>query len=139
MGLNKKNLSPFLITIIFSLLFAACNQTPKPIAPTSSQESTQNASQKTISVTTHYDNPGGGDDVRFNLTVDDAGTIVEAGSDVLAVNPTSILRQRAFAAEFPKVVVGKKLADLTAIDRVGGSSLTTKAFNEALDQLKSQL
>ncbi len=97
------------------------------------------AGQKNLSVQTHYSNPGGGDDVAFMLMVDANGVITQATTEVLAHNDISKMRQAAFAAELPKVIVGKKLSDLSSIDRVGGSSLTTKAFNDVLPQLKAQL
>lgn len=35
-------------------------------------------------------------------------------------------------------VVGMKISDLGSFDRVGGASLTTDAFNQAVVQLKAQ-
>jgi hypothetical protein len=77
--------------------------------------------------------------VGFTLVVDNNGVITDAQTEVMGVAPTSKMRQESFAKELPKVVVGKKLADLTKVDRVGGSSLTTGAFNAALAKLKAQL
>lgn len=93
--------------------------------------------EKKTSVRTSYKNPGGEDEVGFSLTVDGAGIITAAQVEVLAKNPTSIKRQEAFAAEFPKAIEGKKLSELGNIDRVGGSSLTTASFNASLAQLKA--
>jgi len=100
-------------------------------------ENMMNTAEKQVSVRTHYNNPGGGDDVAFTLSVDSDGIITSATTDVLAVNPTSQMRQQAFAADFPQALVGKKLSELALIDRVGGSSLTTGAFNAALVELKA--
>jgi hypothetical protein len=49
------------------------------------------------------------------------------------------MRQESFGSGAGAVLVGKKLSDLGAIDRVGGSSLTTNAFNTSIDKLKAQL
>lgn len=88
---------------------------------------------------TSYSNPGGSDEVSFTVTVDGAGVITKAETGVLAKNPTSKMRQESFAAALPAAIVGKKLSELSNIDRVGGSSLTTNAFNASLAKLKSQI
>ena len=117
--------------------------TPQPSAaiPPSKEPMATNsaATQKEVMVKTSYQNPAGADDVRFTLVVDAAGTIVDAKTDVLAIHDISMKRQTAFAEGFTAAVKGKKLSELTAIDRVGGSSLTTKAFNESLAELKAGL
>src|SRR3989344_5070978 len=93
----------------------------------------------TASVTTHYNNPGGVDDVSFTLVVDDSGVITKAETGILAQGSTAKMRQESFAAAFPAVLVGKKLSEIEKVDRVGGSSLTTNAFNASLPKLKEQL
>lgn len=95
--------------------------------------------EKKISTKTSYENPGGFDEVGFTLTVDKDGVITDATVDVLATNLTAKVRQETFAKELPRALKGKKLRDLEAIDNIGGSSLTTEAFNEVLPGLKSQL
>lgn len=92
-----------------------------------------------ISTTGTYQSPAQAEHVDFNLVVDEEGTIVDAASTVTSTNPTSQMRQTAFSEAFPQAVIGKKLSDLENLDRVGGSSLTTGAFNKALPELKSQL
>ena len=94
---------------------------------------------KSVSTKAVYKTPAGEDEVGFTLSVDASGVIVDAKADVLATHDISKKRQTAFAEELPAAVKGKKLSELASIDRVGGSSLTTKAFNDALTQLKSQL
>jgi hypothetical protein len=107
---------------------------PAPVVPTQPV-----AAAKQASAMKSYPNPAGMDDVRFTLSVDGMGVITDAKTDILAVHDISKKRQEAFAAGLPAAVNGKKLTELTAIDKVGGSSLTTQAFNEALGDLKSQL
>lgn len=94
---------------------------------------------KSVTVKTSYKNPSGEDAVGFTLSVDAMGTIVDAKTDILATNEISKKRQVAFAEGLPAAVKGKKLSELSSIDKVGGSSLTTKSFNDALATLKSQL
>ncbi len=92
-----------------------------------------------LKVAGSYQSPAQAEQVDFELVVDSEGIITEATSTVKSDNPISQTRQTAFAEAFPTAVVGKKLADLENVDRIGGSSLTTGAFNAALAELKSQL
>ena len=94
---------------------------------------------KTVKVTTAYKTPAGEDSVGFAITVDQTGAITEVVTEVLGTAPASKIRQEAFAKDITAAVQGKKLSELAAIDRVGGSSLTTGAFNNALKDLKAQL
>lgn len=111
------------------------NTTAKPVAPASETP----GAVKSVTTKTSYKNPSGQDEVGFTLSVDAMGTIVDAKTDILATNDISKKRQAAFAEGFPAAVKGKKLSELSSIDKVGGSSLTTKSFNDALATLKSQL
>ncbi|MBP9728196.1 MAG: hypothetical protein KBD27_02350 [Candidatus Moranbacteria bacterium] len=97
------------------------------------------ASEKKVNARIAYNNPAGGDEVGFILTVNGEGTIVATTTEVLATHDISKKRQEAFAAGLTESLSGKKLSELTSIDRVGGSSLTTGAFNQALPQLKAAL
>lgn len=97
------------------------------------------ASEKKVNTKVSYKNPAGDDEVGFTLTINGEGAIVATTTDVLATHDISKKRQEAFAAGLTASLSGKKLNDLTSIDRVGGSSLTTGAFNQALPQLKAQL
>lgn len=141
------------LSIIFvsALLFSACqNNTPAestslestseliPVEETS-QEKNGEVMAKVVSLQTEYESPAGMEEVSFSLTVDDTGVISQVETEVLATAPISVMRQESFAKELPSILVGKKLSDLESIDRVGGSSLTTASFNEALVDLKAQL
>ncbi len=97
------------------------------------------AGEKKLNTKTSYENPGGKDEVGFTLTINTNGVIVGTATEVLAVHDIAKKRQETFASGLSAAIVGKKLSELTAIDRVGGSSLTTEAFNKALPQLKAQL
>lgn len=92
-----------------------------------------------IAVNTSYTTPAGQDPVSFTVFVDSNGVIVDAQSGILATNEISKKRQTAFAEGFAMAVKGKRLSELTAIDKVGGSSLTTKSFNDSLPRLKAGL
>lgn len=95
--------------------------------------------RKTVSVQKEYQNPAGIDRVGFSLVVDKDDVIIDTAVDILASHETSVERQSAFSKELPEALKGKKLTDLEFIDTVGGSALTTNAFNDSLEDLKSQL
>ena len=111
---------------------------PAPVTPNPAAEAPVTKT-KQISATQTYRDPSGEEQVTFMLTLDKAGLITEAASTVLAENPIAVKRQTAFRDGFSAAVVGKKLRDLSRIDVVSGSSLTTGAFNAALASLKAQL
>ncbi len=109
-------------------------------SPQDAQElnTVETSSSTSPHIETSYVSPAGEEKVSFTLTVDGQGTITDAQTGVLAKSPISKMRQNSFAKDLPSALVGKKLADLSSIDRVGGSSLTTGAFNKALAELKAQ-
>jgi hypothetical protein len=122
--------------------FSGKSETDGRVAPSDTKGTTgtdMQASEKNVSTKAVYKNPAGEDEVGFALTVNTDGTIVSATAQVLATHDISKKRQEAFAAEFPAALRGKKLSELSAIDRVGGSSLTTAAFNQALPELQAEL
>lgn len=141
---------PLAATVAVASMLAAC--TPQnPQESSDAQETTGSESFTTqpaaenagvvaeVSTSTSYDSPASTEQVRFVLFVDQAGVITDAQTEVLAKAPISIMRQEAFQKDLPAAVVGKKLSELQNIDRVGGSSLTTGAFNAALADLQAQL
>ncbi len=60
-------------------------------------------------------------------------TVTYTGDDV----PASKQNQAKFSAAYPTLVVGQPL-DNIKLSRVGGASLTTGAFNEALAEIKTE-
>lgn len=150
-------------TILFcAIIFSACiptKETPTQQAPESTKtmmqesdsnptpetesmtnpESSSESTEQTVSVTANYTSPAGEEEVIFNISVDENGIITKAETEGLATNPTSIIRQKSFAENLPTAIVGKNISELSNIDRVGGSSLTTNAFNASLEQLRAQL
>lgn len=157
--MQTKHALPVVTILASTLVLSACNpkvsQTTNslsttspttPVSPGGSPTSVtvvpttkNNLAVKEISVTTSYKNPSGEDSVKFTVMVDKTGVIVDAVTEPLAKSPISKMRQQSFAKDFPAVVKGKKLSELGPIDRVGGSSLTTGAFNASLEKLKAQL
>jgi hypothetical protein len=119
--------------------------TPAPVVPTAPAPApaqpiaTAPATAKKLSVSTSYGSPAGEEKVGFTLNVDANGIITGTETAVKATDDKSIKYQNAFKGGLSGAVVGKKLSDLTSIDKVGKASLTTNAFNKALSQLKSQM
>ena len=154
--MSPKAVSAMFGILAFGFILTGCQSQPQSSAtdtPASAQESTSSTSEKgtaetsemtstegkTLTKTQDYKSPAGEEKVGFTLVVDDAGVITDAKTEVMAVAPTSKMRQESFAKDFKAAVVGKKLSELTKVDRIGGSSLTTGAFNAALEELKKQV
>ena len=154
--MSPKAVSAMLGILAFGFILMGCQSQPQSSAtdtPAAVQESTATTTEtgaaetsemtaeegKTLTTTQGYKSPAGDEEVGFTLVVDEAGVITEAEAEVMATAPTSKLRQESFAKDFPAAVVGKKLSELSTVDRIGGSSLTTGAFNAALEELKKQV
>lgn len=78
------------------------------------------------------------DELRFVLTLDKQGNITEVTTLDAKTNEVSE-KKKPFNQQVSVMIVGKKLSELSAIDNVAKSTLTTKAFNSVVDQLKAQL
>ena len=142
-------------TILFcAIIFSACipaKEAPAQQTPESTEtmmqesesmtdpETSSETTEQVLSVEANYTSPAGEEEVIFNISVDENGVITKAETEGLATNPTSIIRQKSFAESLPTAIVGKNISELSNIDRVGGSSLTTNAFNASLEQLRAQL
>lgn len=74
--------------------------------------------------------------VRFSLLLEKDGTITEARMVELPKEETSE-KQQQFASNLTVMIKGKKLAELSRVDKVGKSTLTTDAFNSVIDELKA--
>ncbi len=86
----------------------------------------------------NYESPGGQESNKFIITLED-DTIKDVQVEVYTEIDASIRYQKQFAQELTKVIVGKKLSQLTKVDKISGASLTTNAFNQALSLLKTQI
>ena len=67
--------------------------------------------------------------------VDDAVSWVHVAPGTFVGDPFTF--QDKFAKAVPGLVVGKDLDDVS-VSRVAGSSLTSLAFNQAIDKIKSE-
>jgi hypothetical protein len=112
--------------------------TPAPTLPPTPPAVAVNAFKNgTYEVTTDYVVPSRArHDVIVSLTiVNDIVTdsTLSYGGDK---DNTSTNYQNRFAAAYKSEVVGKKLSDISLV-RVGGASLTTRAFNEAVTEISA--
>jgi uncharacterized protein with FMN-binding domain len=83
-----------------------------------------------------YVSPAGPSHVTVELTLE--GDIVTAVTVTpLATDPTSKGFQTQFADGISAAIVGADIDTLT-VSRVGGSSLTSGGFNDALEQIKAE-
>lgn len=84
----------------------------------------------------NYTSPGGPETILVDIHIEN-GTIVEANAEVQATRAVSKRYQREFVDHFKPMVIGKNIAELK-LDKVAGSSLTPKGFNEALQKILSE-
>lgn len=76
--------------------------------------------------------------VGFKVSLDE-DTITAADIEILTTNEESMSYQNNFKAAMQQEIVGKKISELSSIDRVGGASSTTEHFKEAVSALEMQL
>ena len=92
-----------------------------------------------LSAIVSYEVPGDKvDTLRFVVTVDKAGTI-QSIQTLEAASGEIPEKKKEFNDQINVILKGKKLSELSAIDKVGTSSMTTDAFNKALPQLQAGL
>ena len=83
-----------------------------------------------------YVSPAGPSQVTVELTLEgDVVTAVTVTPE--ATNPNSLQFQTQFADGIADVVMGQDI-DTLDVSRVGGSSLTSGGFNDALEQIKAE-
>lgn len=83
-----------------------------------------------------YVSPAGPSQVTVELTLAD-DVVADVTVTPLATDPTSKGFQTQFAEGIAAEIVGQDIDTLT-VSRVGGSSLTSGGFNDALEQIKAE-
>lgn len=81
-----------------------------------------------------YTSPAGKEEVGVSLTLKD-NIVTDVTFTPKATNEVSIKLQGMFASGFKELVVGKDI-NTVKLDKVSGSSLTPKGFNDALDKIR---
>lgn len=122
--LNKNKNAPFL---------------PKAMGTVTSTTLVKQASQyKNGSYTAigGYISPGGQEKIGVTVTLKD-GMISEITVEPKATRPMSMKMQGMFSGNYKPMVIGKNIDEVT-LDKVSGSSLTSKGFNDAITKIKEQ-
>lgn len=76
--------------------------------------------------------------IKFTVALDAEGKIVGVKMVEMPKDESSD-KQKEFADNLTVMIKGKKLSELTKVDKVGKSTLTTDSFNSVVDDLRSQL
>lgn len=84
-----------------------------------------------------YDTPESTENVDFVFTVS-SGVVKNLTLNSTPQESRSAKYQKQFMGAITGQVVGMKISQIGSFDRVGGASLTTPAFNQAVAQLKAQ-
>jgi hypothetical protein len=93
------------------------------------------AEYRILTETATFEYPGGTHTYEFDFALDDNGVIQYiAGADI---DPENQGRIADFIAEVNTALVGQRLVEVEPLGKVGGASLTTKAFNESLEKLQA--
>ena len=84
--------------------------------------------------TGQYPTPGGLQGIGVTLTLDEKGIVTKLEVDPKAETGNSVQFQGKFASGIRAEVVGKPITELD-VDKVSGSSLTSKGFNQAVAKI----
>lgn len=105
---------------------------------TSSTSAASNTSYKngTYSATGSYTSPGGNEEIDVAVTISN-GVVTNSAVTPHAASGESSEYQSDFVAGYRQLVVGKKLTDIQ-LGKVSGSSLTSRGFNQALDEIRNK-
>lgn len=145
--MNTKNiaLGIVVVAVIAVAVFALGTQPVKNSqpnitnSPTKIMENTEKRSALKDGIydaTGEYSTPGGSQKVGVKISLKD-GLIKSADVENMATGDISIKMQNKFIEGFNEMVVGKSI-DEVDITVVNGSSLTSKGFLDALDQIKAK-
>ncbi|MEK7177153.1 MAG: hypothetical protein AAB719_02575 [Patescibacteria group bacterium] len=129
---NKRNLVIGILVVLVAAL--AYRYVVKP-----ETEEADSAFVREVSTIASFEVPDGTDKVRFTLGLDDDGRVISVKTTDVLAGDTADEHMVEFSNNLLVMIQGKKLSELTNIDRVGTSSLTTKAFNSSLPALKAQI
>lgn len=90
----------------------------------------------TYSITVSYMSPGGYDQLGVSLVLKN-DTVTDGAVTDMAGDNRSARYQDGFISQYRQYVIGQPISGLS-LSRVAGASLTTRAFNDALNQVRAQ-
>lgn len=113
---------------------------PARPTPTTAATPTPTSTTREVSVVTTYDVPEADitHQVKFTAVLDTEGRVLTMKMAEMPKEEASV-KQQEFADNLTMMIKGKKLSELTRVDKVGKSTITTDAFNAILGGLRSQL
>jgi uncharacterized protein with FMN-binding domain len=144
-GNNKVILSAVGLVIIVTVgliayMRPATTQTSIPSASVIPTTTTQTISKDykdgVYETVGNYMSPGGEESIEVTLTLVD-NVVTKADVVSKAERPNSVKFQGIFVENFEPMVVGRNINEIK-LDKVAGSSLTPKGFNDALEKIKAQ-
>lgn len=136
---TKKSVLLVIGFIVVISIFVYYQYAKNVLMRSSKQEVAVQPNSKEVDAVVSYDAYEGKiDTLRFVVLVDRTGMIQEIKTLDAATNEVPE-KKKEFNEQVNVLLKGKKLAELTTIDKVGTSSKTTEAFNKALGELKSEL
>ncbi len=153
---NQKVAAGLVILIVIALLaggamvYANKQSTVSSVATTGTSTSTMPSSTSTNSssspsssykdgtykASSDYYVPNGSESIKVSLTIKN-GTITGSSIQNSEYNNVSAEYQQAFASEYKSSVVGKPISGLQ-LNYVAGASDTTKGFDDALQQIRTE-
>ena len=110
--------------------------TTSPSEGTTGSPSSGTLKDGTYSATGSYQTPGGQESIGVKVTLA-GGVITDAEVTKQGKTGEAQEYQSDFVAGFKSQVVGKKASEVS-LSRVAGSSLTSRGFNDALDDIQKQ-
>ena len=110
--------------------------TTTPVADKPTKTTASIYKDGTYSATGVYVSPGGGDQIGVTLTLKN-DIITDISVTPKPGDNTSARFESIFAANYKPMVLGKNIATVQ-LSKVSGSSLTSRGFNDALNQIKAQ-
>lgn len=149
--MNKGVVIPFIVilTIVAILAggyFVVNSNSKTQISPSPTPAATVEASPTPSSTSVYkdgtytaagnYNSPGGAEEIGVTITLKD-GVITASEVVAKATRPNSVRFQKIFVENYKPLVEGKNI-DEVMLEKVSGSSLAPKGFNEALEEVKTQ-
>lgn len=112
------------------------SQTSGSATSSTSAASTASYKDGTYTTTVSYRSPGGMDKLGVSITLQ-GGIITDTTASAQPGNETSSEYEGAFVQSYKASVIGRNISTLS-VGRIAGASLTSRAFNSALAQVRSQ-
>ena len=112
------------------------NQTPSTSTSENGTQTNNTYKDGSYTATGSYQSPGGQEEIDITVTLKD-GVITDTSANGKPSGATATEYQGKFISGYKDQVVGKAI-DSVSLDRVSGSSLTPKGFNDAIEQIKQE-